>query len=179
MSKFKRTLALLVCSALIVSTCLATAQHKITTKTPPEEESVRKFLQTKAEDKDTRYILVFRDLNGDGIPEAIAYLVGNEWCGSGGCNLFILRKNGNSWKVVTSVTITRPPVRELNGTSNGWHNIGVQVGGGGIIDGYDAELRFNGKSYPRNPTVPPARRANKDATGKVIIPSFANAKPLF
>src|SRR5258707_6611531 len=157
MSKFKRTLALLVCSALIVSTCLAIAQQKTTIKPPPEEESARKFLQTKAEDKDTRYILVFRDLNGDGIPEAIAYLVGNEWCGSGGCNLFVLYKAGNSWKVVTSVTITHPPVRIFDDTSNGWHNIGVQVGGGGIMRGYEAELRFSGKAYPKNPTVFPAR----------------------
>jgi hypothetical protein len=133
MSKFKLAFVVLLCSAIAVFTCVVAAQQKTETKTAPPDESLRRFLQTQADDKETQYIAVLRDLNGDGIPEAIVYLVGNEWCGSGGCNLFILRKDGTSWKVVTSVTITHPPVRELNGTSNGWHNIGVRVGGGGII----------------------------------------------
>ena len=179
MSKFNLALAASLCTALALSSCLVGAQRKIETNMSAADESLRAFLQTQADDKETRYIAVFRDLNGDGVPEAIVYLVGNEWCGSGGCNLFILRKNGHSWKTVTSISITNPPVRMLDHTSNGWHNIGVQVRGGGMTHGYEAELRFNGKTYANNPTVPPARRAGKGVTGEVIIPSLQDAKPLF
>jgi len=179
MSKFNLALAASFCTALALSSCLVGAQQKIETKISPSDKSLRTFLQTQADDKETRYIAVFRDLNGDGVPEAIVYLLGTEWCGSGGCNLFIVRKNGGSWKTVTSIAITNPPVRLLDDTSNGWHNIGVQVRGGGMTHGYEAERRFNGKTYAKNPTVPPARRAGKGVTGEVIIPSLKDAKPLF
>lgn len=179
MSTFSLALAGSLCPVLALFSCLVGAQQKIETKTSAADESLRAFLQTQADDKETRYIAVFRDLNGDEVPEAIVYLVGNEWCGSGGCNLFILRKIGSSWKTVTSITITNPPVRMFADTSSGWHNIGVQVRGGGMTHGYEAELRFNGKTYANNPTVPPARSAGKGVTGEVIIPSLKDAKPLF
>lgn len=178
MSKFNLALAASLCAALTLSSCLVGAQQKKETTTSPADESLRTFLQTQADDKETRYIAVFRDLNGDGVPEAIVYLVSNEWCGSGGCNLFILRKNGSSWKTVTSITITNPPVRMLNDTSNGWHNLGVQ-GGGGSARAHDVRLRFNGTTYRKDPSVPPVHQPRKDTSGEVVIRSFENAKPLF
>jgi hypothetical protein len=180
MHRYRIPIALvLLGSSLAISAGFTQAKQKSSVTDTPNEESVRKFLQTKSEDKETRYIAVFRDLNGDGTPEALAYLVGNEWCGSGGCNLFILRKQADSWRVVTSVTITHPPVRVLNQTANGWHTLSVWVAGGGIREPYEAELRFNGKKYPGNPSVPPARRASKGEEGEEIIHSFAEGKPLF
>jgi hypothetical protein len=143
------------------------------------EQSVRKFLQTQTKDKETRYIAVFRDLNDDGVPEALGYLVGNEWCGSGGCTLFVLHKSGVFWNVLSRITITRPPVRILQAVSNGWHDLGVQVSGGGIRRPYEAEIPFNGKKYASNPTVSPARHVRKNAAGEVVISSFETAKPLF
>jgi hypothetical protein len=177
MSKFKTTIAF-VCPALTVFMCFAIAQQKAAIQAPPEDESVKKVLRTKAEDKKTRYIVVLRDLNGDGIPEAIAYMVGNDWCGSGGCNLFILQKSGDSWKIVSNVTITYPPVRIFNDSSNGWHNLGVQGGGGGAR-AHDVRLRFNGTTYRKDLSVPPVHRSGKDTSGQVVIRSFENAKPLF
>jgi hypothetical protein len=162
-----------------VSVVIGTGQERAGTGDSNEEQSVRKFLQTMTEDRETRYVAVFRDLNGDGRPEALAYLVGNEWCGSGGCTLFILSKTGKSWNVMSRITITRPPVRVLDAVSNGWHCLGVQVSGGGIRRPYQAEIPFNGKKYASNPTVPPARRATKNAAGEVAIASFETAKPLF
>ncbi|HEU4414477.1 MAG TPA: hypothetical protein VFT65_06805 [Candidatus Angelobacter sp.] len=175
MSKLKTVLLITIFSSFAI----CASRERTTNPSSTDEQSVRKFLQTKAEDQETRYLIVFRDLNGDGVPEALAYLVGNEWCGSGGCNLFILRKSGNSWSVVNSVTITHPPVRVLDSVSNGWHNLAVEVGGGGIRGDYEAELRFNGRRYPFNPTVPPARKAGKGASGQVVIASWADARPLY
>ena len=145
----------------------------------PVETSLKRFLQTYDDDKETRYIAAFRDLNDDGRPEAIVYLISNEWCGSGGCTALILTQNGNSWRIVTKTTITRPPIRVLANISNGWHTIGVWVEGGGILPGYEAELRFNGKKYPSNPSVPPARPLKKGVEGEVVIPSMDNAVFLY
>jgi hypothetical protein len=97
-----------------------------------DEESVRKYLQSRDNDKSTHYSLAFRDLNGDGVPEAIVYLIGKQWCGSGGCNLLVFQKSGASWKLITKMTITNPPIRMIDTKTNGWHNLGVWVQGGGI-----------------------------------------------
>ncbi len=145
-----------------------------------EETSLRHFLQSwdKFHDNEARYIAAFRDLDGDGIPEALVYLVGNAWCGSGGCTTLILGQSDNSWKIVTKITVTRLPIRVLSNVSHGWHDIGVWVQGGGILKGYEAELGFNGKTYPGNPTVQPAKRLAESLEGEVVIDSVKDAIPL-
>ena len=143
------------------------------------EASLKQFLQSLDKDKTTRYVAAFRDLNGDGIPEAIVYLIGSEWCGSGGCNTLILTRNDSSWRTVTEISITQLPIRVLTNTSHGWRSLGVWVQGGGIRSGYEAELRFNGKSYPRNPSVPPARQLKEKPAGEVVIASERGATPLW
>ena len=147
--------------------------------TAATETSLKRFLQTLDDEKDTRYVAAFRDLNGDGLPEAIVYLLGNGWCGSGGCNTLVLARAGDSWKLVGNTTVTRPPIRVLFTTAHRWHSICVWVQGGGIQPGYEAELPFDGESYPRNPTVPPARKVEGSAEGAVVIASTQNATPLY
>ncbi len=172
-------LTAVVCSALLVATCLAKAQRKPDATPSAAEESLKRFLQTVDENKKTRYVAAFRDLNSDGTPEAIVYLIGTKWCGSGGCNTLILTRDATSWRIVAKITITRPPIRVLTKTSNGWRSIGVWVQGGGIQPGYEAELRFDGKTYPRNPSVPPARRLKGKPAGEVVIASAQDGTPLY
>jgi len=161
------------------------AQPQPTTLSSAPEDSLKRFLQdylrenNADSDKTTRYLHTFVDLNGDGRKEAIVYLVGRGWCGSGGCVTLILARKGESFRVITWMTITRPPIRVLAGKSNGWRNISVWVQGGGIQPGYEAELHFNGKTYPRNPSVPPARRLARDVRGEVVIPSSQDGTPLY
>jgi hypothetical protein len=170
--------AVLVVAALTMSACFAQPVPKAEASNA-DEESIRKLFQSRDNDKSTRYLAVFRDLNGDGVPEAIVYLIGRQWCGSGGCHLFILQKSSGSWETVTSMTIINPPIRVLDRKWNGWHSLGVRVQGGGIHPGYEAELRFNGKTYPKNPSVPPARRVAGDLAGEVVIKDADSPKPLW
>jgi len=128
------------------------------------------------DDKTARYFDALVDLNGDGKKEAIVYLVGRTWCGSGGCPTLVLVRNSASWKLLQYITITRPPIRVLSSTSHGWHNISVWVQGGGIHPGYEAELSFDGKTYSGNPSVPPARRLNRGAPGEVVDQSRINVE---
>jgi hypothetical protein len=164
-------------SVLFASACLAQTQRE--PDASPKEGSLQRFLQTFDHDKTSRYIAAFYDLNGDGSPEAIVYLMGRGWCGSGGCNTLILARDGSSWRIVSNETITWPPIRVLNTKSNGWHNLGLWVRGGGIRPGYEAELRFDGKTYPTNPSIPPARRLGEKVEGEVVIPSAEGAKLLY
>lgn len=106
------------------------------------------------------------DLNGDGRPEIFVYA--NRDCGSGGCDLYILTSRSKGWRVVMKASVTRPPIRVLPTATRGWHDVGVFVAGGGIISGYTARLRFDGRHYPGNPTVPPATRVDRP-TGRVMI----------
>jgi hypothetical protein len=175
--------AWIVASAFLLATVLAQPQPA----TPPSsaEQSLKRFLQGYArtgdfeDDKTTQYFDALVDLNGDGRNEAIVYLMGRPWCGSGGCRTLILARNGASWKVVKHITITRPPIRVLSSTSHGWHDISVWVAGGGILQAYEAELRFDGKTYPGNPSVPPARKLEGKVPGETVIPSMQGGTRLY
>jgi hypothetical protein len=171
--------------AFLIVTGLARTQPAIPFSSA--EQSLKKFLQNYVKEKDrrldddktTRYFDALIDLDGDGKKEAIVYLVGRTRCGSGGCPTLVLVRTGVSWKILKYITITRPPIRVLSSTSHGWHDISVLVSGGGILDPYEAELRFDGKGYPGNPSVPPARRLIGRVPGEVVIPSIEGGTPLY
>lgn len=93
---------------------------------------------------------------------------GPEYCGSGGCTLLILGGGGEGdYAVLGETTITRAPIRVLSTSTNGRPDVGVQVAGGGA-EPHEALLAFDGRKYPSNPTVPPARRVD-GAEGRVVI----------
>jgi len=170
--------------AVLLLSCLAQAQRQTPMSFPTAEDQLRSFLQNYDKDgAEDGYFPAFVDLNGDGEKEAIVYLVGQNWCGSGGCPTLVLAPKASSYRVVTRIFITRPPIRVLTTSSNGWRTLTVWVSGGGIQPGYEAELRFDGKTYPMNPSVPPARRLREKVEGEVIIPDSANDirndKPLY
>lgn len=162
-----------VVSAFVVNVFAQTPHNRA----PGMEQSLQLFLQDFDHDRTVRYSAAITDLNGDGTPEAI-YLMSNGWCGSGGCTTLILVRGAGSWKILTRIAITRPPIRVLTDKANGWRSIGVWVQGGGIRTGYEAELRFDGTTYPSNPSIPPARRLGK-AEGEVLVPSSVKGTPLY
>lgn len=149
------------------------------------EQSLRAFLQhyeskrMSRDDRTARYAAAFVDLNGDGKDETIVYLMSPGDCGSGGCSALILAPRASGFKLITQTRITRPPIRVLSTKTNGWHDLGVLVQGGGIQPGYEAKLRFNGTKYPSNPSVPPAEPLRKTVSGKIVIPEDAEGVPLY
>ncbi|MGA8087746.1 MAG: hypothetical protein WCA10_10590 [Terracidiphilus sp.] len=110
--------------------------------------------------------------------EDIVYVTGQGWCGSGGCTMLILQPTESAFKVLGRVTIVQLPIRLLPSLNYGHPDIGVRVQGGGILPGYEAVLSFDGKTYPGNPSVPPARKTTA-ARGKVIIANNENSMPLY
>jgi hypothetical protein len=150
-----------------------------------EVENLKKFLRNfegnpaSAEERSTRYAAAFVDLKDDGQREAIVYFIGANWCGSGGCSCLILARDGSSYSVITQTSVTQLPIRVLSTKTNGWHDLAVGVAGGGIQPGYEARLRFDGSTYPSNPTVPPAQELRTKVEGKIVIPADATGTPLY
>ena len=127
-----------------------------------DEADVRAFLKTYLQKEmggadigPTKAAIAFFDLNADGNEEAIVYVVGSMWCGSGGCNALVLTPSGDGFDVVMDASVTRTPIGVLDTSSNGWRALFVSIAGGGAAAG-TAAMKFDGKSYPGNPTVAPA-----------------------
>ena len=108
------------------------------------------------------------DLNGDGRPEIVVYLVGPMVCGTGGCNLLVFTPTGAGYRRVADISVTRPPIRASSATSSGWRNLVVHIRGGGVASA-DVELAFDGRSYPQNPTVPGPRVRPAELTSTELL----------
>lgn len=170
----------LLATLAIAGICPAAARSPISTQ--PQDE-LHAWIQARAGgdrlSRAGRYSIAIADLNGDTSPEGLVYVTGAGWCGSGGCPLYILRRNARRWQLVNSVTLVNLPVRMLMTKSGGWHDLAVRVRGGGIMPGYEAVLRFDGRRYPGNPSVPPAQRARKEALGRTLISGTPPSRPIF
>jgi hypothetical protein len=146
----------------------------VVAKAQAADNTLKKFLQSyqgtpaSESEKTTRYFATSIALNGDGRAETVVYLTG-PWCGSGGCTVLILARNDTSYRIVTKITTTWPPIQVLPSTSHGWLDIVVWVRGGGIVEGYEAKLCFEGKTYPSSPSMPPASRLTRKVAGQIVI----------
>ena len=172
----------LVCLLMPALSCVGQQQRL---STDSVDSALKQFLQKELTgphfgiDKTTRYSSAVIKSDGTTKEEIVVYVSGRLWCGSGGCRLWILEPDGASFKVIGEETIVRPPIRVLQSKSRGHFDIGVWVQGGGIQPGYEALLRFDGKSYPGNPSVAPARQLPEEVAGKVLISSADSGKLLY
>jgi hypothetical protein len=150
--------------------CIAAALLSLTAAAPPRDAAAAFVMAHHL----TRYLTAHADLNGDGRPETFIYAIDGagggpaDYCGSGGCTLYVLSPGRHGERRVMSATATQLPIRLLATRTHGWRDIGVMVGGGGIIPSYEARLRFDGHRYPGNPTVPPAERMT-DIAGTMLV----------
>lgn len=169
---------LVVAAAWLLWSSAGTAQGR---DASPAE--IRDFLQDYLGDepfvdKSTTYSSAAIDLNGDGRKEVLVYVDGPPFCGSGGCQLYVLRTKPNGFDVFGELTLTRTPIRVLKSRTNGWRDLAVWVQGGGIQPGYEALVPFDGSAYASNPTVGPARPAGSSAAGDVAIARNAPGRRL-
>ena len=127
----------------------------------------------------SRYTMALVDMNGDGRNEAFVYVSGDGMCGTGGCRLLLYTPHGRTWRKVQSWVVVWPPIRLLRNRSQGWQSFSVFVAGGGIIPGYNAEMRFDGRAYPSNPSMAPARRTRGGMRGRTLISRSNVGRPLY
>ena len=100
---------------------------------------------------DSRYAIAFSDLNDDHRQEALVHLVGSNHCGSGGCTTLILTYTTEGWVPIGRLTVSRLPIYRLPEHQGGWYDLGVSVGGGGMMPGVRAVGLGRGR-YLSNPT---------------------------
>jgi hypothetical protein len=157
----------LIVAALVSSTAIAEAR----TRQAADEALLKQAVQreTRSERGSVRsYQVGWTDLNGDGRPDAIIRLSNSDYCGSGGCDLKIYERTAKGFKSLGSTSITQWPIKVLDTHHRGRRDISVYVEGGGVIRGYTARLQFDGRSYPPNASVPPARPM-KHSPGRTLI----------
>lgn len=129
---------------------------------------------------DARYQDASIDLNDDGRPELVVHVVGTTSCGSGGCQTLIFTPSGSGHRLVSSISVTRPPIKASTTRTAGWRNLIVHISGGGAKP-RDVELLFDGKGYPTNPTVVGPQVKPAAPGGDLVIAEIASpneAKPL-
>jgi hypothetical protein len=170
---------------IIMASCRGQSQNQARESPSGSVEAVTAFLRgylktaSNPDDETTRYFNSFVDLNNDRNTEAVVYLVGESWCGSGGCTLLLLTPQGSTYRVIARVPTVRPPVQVLSEATNGWRNITVRTGNGGSQGRSEAELRFDGETYVKGS----ARVSPSASRAEIIITEAArdiqNGTPLY
>jgi len=96
------------------------------------------------------------DLNGDSTPEVVATVEGPMVCGTGGCPLLIFQERKGTLVPITTMSLFKEPLIVSERRSNGWRNLITRVRLDAARSTY-AVLAFDGRTYPTNPSVPPAQ----------------------
>lgn len=127
----------------------------------------------------TKYSSATVQLNSGTASQVIVFLTGSEWCGSGGCTLLILSSEGKSYKVVAKISIVLLPVEVLQSVTNEWHDIAVHVRGYAGKPEYTTILKFNGTTYPSNPSMTPVHLPPNAKLKGSVLPLTREACSLY
>ncbi len=144
-----------------------------TTRDAQLERAIRRAVSRSdsapAGESEGRYFYNLVDLNGDGRPEALVYLLGQQFCGTGGCNLLVFQPGSDGYRLLAEISPVNNPIIVSRQRTRGWNDLILYVAGGGITRGYYVRLSFSGRRYPANPTVLPALRRGTRITGAAYI----------
>ncbi|MBD1845948.1 hypothetical protein H6F89_21550 [Cyanobacteria bacterium FACHB-63] len=113
-----------------------------------------------------RYLYNNIDLDGDRRSEVVVYITSD--CGSGGCPMLILQATGNGYRTVSRHTLVNNPIVISNTRTNGWRDIVLYVAGGGAKPSYHI-LKFEGSTYPSNPSTAPEVTPGTIVSGSAIV----------
>lgn len=98
-------------------------------------------------DEQSRKFKVFEhNINEDTKKEIFVGLTGSYFCGSGGCTVLLLNPEG---ELITKFTVTEYPLLIAETYTKGWNDLILHS------QGKDHLMKFNGKTYPSNPSIQP------------------------
>lgn len=129
------------------------------------EELIKDTIKYRPEYGEVRYLYNKIDLNDDGKEETIVYLIGGYVSGSGGTTVLLLDEN---MKLKQEFTLMNNPILISNEKTKGFKNIIVPVYGGGEKFHF-AELKYDGESYPSNPSMVIEKVEDTEVSGISII----------
>jgi hypothetical protein len=114
---------LLGCSAAAVHPqAIIQVERTVKSETNADEKLVD-LIRQHAGAGNVRYYFNRVDLNGDGEPDVIVFLFGENQCGTGGCHALILEKKKSKYRVVNSYSVTHNPIVVSTEKTNGWHDL--------------------------------------------------------
>lgn len=146
---------LILCLSFVIFGCSNQADLK-----PDLQQSVSEATQESEPVFSTGYA----DLNGDGLEDAVVFLKGMQWCGSGGCTLMIFENLGDSYQLISKSSVTSTPISVAKTETNGWKDLIVWSRGSGLV-----LMKFNGEQYPRNPSLEPAASEPQMLEARLIL----------
>jgi len=105
-----------------------------------------------------RYQYNFVDLNADGTSEVLLRIDGRSTCGTRGCLLLVLAKSASGYDVISRTMLTWTPIVVSEHRTNGWNDLVLwqRAYPPGEASHYTV-LEFEGRSYPQDPSMEPAR----------------------
>jgi hypothetical protein len=158
----------------LVAAMVAPSKAEPSSQREDPDKELLEAIRSLELDADTRYFFAYTDLNGDKRKEAVVYFIGPNICGSGGCHtaIFSPLEKGKGYRLVSVIELTRPPIVAAKSMTKGWHDLIVFVQGGGIIEGYNMLLPFDGESYPESPFLDPAHPFKGKLRGEVLITHY-------
>jgi len=127
---------------------------------------VKNDLKTLTEN-DRKFSYSTADINGDGKKEIFVGMKGGYFCGSGGCTVYLLSAEGEK---ITRFTIVDGPIAVSADKSNGWSDLIIPSKGVNYL------VKFNGKTYPSNPSVQPKVTAPVPAE---LVKVLADNEPVY
>lgn len=96
--------------------------------------------------------LAWTDLNGDGREDALVYLTGMDWCGSGGCTVLVFESMDEidaaefgRFRPAAEISMVHGPILATPGRGY-WCDLIVEGERGTL-----RVLRFDGETYPMSP----------------------------
>lgn len=107
-----------------------------------------------APNEDLQIRTEWADLTGDGADDALVYLDGPTWCGSGGCTVLVFEAvtgeadiaELGAFRPAAEISLMNGPVVVAETSHNGWADLVVTS-----EDGQTVSLRFDGETYPTSP----------------------------
>lgn len=164
---------------LIIALALATVAAAPASGQSSRDARLRAHLQERFGDEraqypDTRYVASWVDLNGDRRPEVLVYMISSNWCGTGGCTLYIFTPEQGGWYQHGSLVGVHGPVTVLNTRRNGWRDLAYRVSGGGASP-HTAIVRQGQITYDQDGATHQATTPR----GRVVISGNERGRPLF
>jgi hypothetical protein len=154
----RSALAVAPLALLLAFAVLPASAQKRLAAAPPDHEAldraVRGYtLPFTTAPNDTVWKARWTDVNGDDLADALVYVAGPDWCGSGGCTLLVFEAVSGPdadelgpFRAAAEVSLVSGPVLVADAGPDGWRDLVVTDMGGDL-----RVLRFDGETYPGSP----------------------------
>ncbi|WP_159064901.1 COG3650 family protein [Thaumasiovibrio subtropicus] len=130
------------------------------------EAAIRRYVTAhKADPNGLKYQWLKYDLNRDGEDDLLVML---DWCSAGGCTLLVFEGKDGSYAFSSRVANVHPPISVGYGSSEGWQDLILAVGGGGAKPA-SRVLQYSGFGYPFDPAQAPKTEGAGNAIATLFV----------